>query len=177
MERNRQAARGRLFALAKSALGFRHRYSPGIQCKTNANCGSVWMEGQEEIGELGQGELLGAGGGWDGGGAEGLGESFVGECPEIVAKRFALLGETGLDEGKESICIGNAQNQVFAGEGHLDHGGIDTWRRSESAGRNAQNDLRLRIEPAENGEIAVIARARLSDDSFSNFFLDDHIDG
>src|SRR6267142_7154882 len=116
----------------------------------------------EESGELRDGELLGAG-------VRAKiqrSESFtncrgLGKRAQVVHQGFALLRETQFHKIEETRFVREAEFCAFAGEAKRDEGRGNFRRRRESVARKFKDEFGARVEPREDGEIAVVARARL----------------
>ena len=144
-------------------------------------------------GELGHGELLGAGVGTeilrDKGFTDAIG---FGERAQIINQCFALLRETQFHKiqkarfgGARWVCLsawswrsagGEGEFCAFSGQAEGDESGGDFRRRIERSARNLENELGARVELGDDGKIAVVARAGLGGQAKRNFGLNDDVD-
>ena len=70
---------------------------------------------------------------------------------------------------------GEMEFDAFAWKAEGDEGGGDFGRRVEGFGRNFEDEFGARVELAEDGKIAVIARAGLGRDAERDFGLNDDL--
>src|ERR1700723_406179 len=102
--------------------------------------------------------------------------SIIRNFEQVIAQRFPFLLEAGLHELEKSLGIGDSEGCPIAGKGHSHQRRINLWRRTESAGRNAQSDFRFGVKLAQGGKVSVIADARMRGDALGNFELNHSMD-
>ena len=128
-------------------------------------------------GELGDVELFGAGVLAEIQRGEGFADTIgFGESPEIIDQSFALLRETQFHKIQEARCAVERKVCAFAGQAECDEGGGDFRPRVESVARDFKDEFWARVELRDDGEIAVIARARLGGQAEGHFGLNDDVD-
>lgn len=97
------------------------------------------------------------------------------ERTQVVGKRFALLGETRLCEFQKRGDIRKLEISVFTGETQRDERGGDFRRRSESARRKAQVEIRAGVELSGNGEVAILLAAGAGSEASGDFELNQNV--
>ncbi len=127
-------------------------------------------------GQLGDGKLLGAGIRTE----MERGESFAdaigfGERPQIVHQRFALLRETQFHKTEEMRFVSEGELRALAGQAERDKSRGHFRRRAEGVAGNFKDKFGARVKLSDDGEIAIITRARLGGEATGDFRLDDEV--